>query len=65
MANYFVLTCKSFVALAEQDPDHPDYKFYDLTRDAEVLLRGTDVSSKIVFSQVAHYPPKIETKKAL
>ena len=38
------------------DPDRP-HSFYDLTRDAEVLLRGTDVSSKVVFSQIAHWPP--------
>lgn len=39
------------------DPDRPDFVFYDLTRDAEVLLRGMDVSSKKVFSQVWHFPP--------
>jgi hypothetical protein len=38
------------------DPDRP-FSFYDLTKDAEVLLRGTDVSSKNVFSQVVHWPP--------
>jgi hypothetical protein len=38
------------------DPDRP-HSFYDLTKDAEVLLRGTDVSSKSVFSTVAHFPP--------
>ena len=38
------------------DPDRP-HAFYDLTKDAEVLLRGQDVSSRVVFSQVAHYPP--------
>lgn len=38
------------------DPDRP-HAFYDLTKDADVLLRGTDVSSKIVFTQVAHWPP--------
>ena len=44
------------------DPDRP-YIFYDLTKDAEVLLRGMDVSSKVVFSQIAHWPPekKIES----
>jgi hypothetical protein len=41
------------------DPDRP-HSFYDLTKDAEVLLRGTDVSSKVVFSQISHWPP--ETK---
>jgi hypothetical protein len=38
------------------DPDRP-HAFYDLTKDADVLLRGTDVSSKVVFSQIAHWPP--------
>lgn len=38
------------------DPDRP-FSFYDLTLDAEVLLHGTDVSSKVVFSQMAHWPP--------
>ena len=40
-----------------QDPDRPDFKFYELTRDADVLLRGMDVSTKVVFSQIAHFPP--------
>ena len=40
------------------DPDRPDFVFYDLTKDADVLLRGMDVSSKIVFSQIAHFPPE-------
>jgi hypothetical protein len=39
------------------DPDR-DILFYDLTKDAEVLLRGTDVSSKTVFSQIFHWPPE-------
>lgn len=38
------------------DPDRP-HTFYDLTKDADVLLRGTDVSAKVVFSQIAHWPP--------
>jgi len=38
------------------DPDR-SHAFYDLTKDAEVLLRGQDVSSKVVFSQIAHWPP--------
>ena len=46
--------------LAWTDPDRP-YAYYDLTKDAEVLLRGQDVSTKVVFSQIAHFPP--ETKK--
>lgn len=37
------------------DPDRP-HSFYDLTKDAEVLLRGTDVASRVVFSQIAHWP---------
>lgn len=39
------------------DHDRP-HVFYDLTKDAEVLLRGTDVSSKVVFSKMAHWPPE-------
>jgi hypothetical protein len=39
------------------DHDRP-HVFYDLTKDAEVLLRGTDVSSKVVFSTMAHWPPQ-------
>ncbi len=39
------------------DPDRPDYKFYDLTKDAEALLRGTVISSKVVFSHVGYFPP--------
>lgn len=45
------------------DPDRP-HAFYDLTKDAEVLLHGTDVSSKIVFTQIAHWPPGKISKKA-
>ncbi|KAL7578142.1 hypothetical protein ACA910_012587 [Epithemia clementina (nom. ined.)] len=41
------------------DPDRP-FKYYDLTEDADVLLRGIDVSSKIVFSRVFHWPPPSE-----
>jgi hypothetical protein len=39
------------------DHDRP-HVFYDLTKDAEVLLRGSDVSSKVVFSTMAHWPPE-------
>lgn len=39
------------------DPDRP-YSFYDLTKDAEVLLKGMDVSSNVTFSRIVHYPPK-------
>lgn len=38
------------------DPDRP-HAYYDLTKDAQVLLHGQDMSSKVVFSQVAHWPP--------
>jgi hypothetical protein len=38
------------------DPDRP-YSFYDLTKDADVLLKGMDVSQKVVFSQIVHWPP--------
>ena len=43
------------------DPDRP-HAYYDLTKDAEVLLRGSDVSSKTVFSQIAHWPPERKEK---
>jgi hypothetical protein len=45
------------------DPDRP-HAFYDLTKDAEILLRGTDVSSKSVFTQIAHWPPPGKRKTA-
>jgi len=38
------------------DPDRP-FEFYDLTKDADKLLRGMDVSHKVVFSLVRHWPP--------
>lgn len=41
------------------DPDRP-FSFYDLTKDAAVLLRGTDVGSKVVFSQIAYWAPEPE-----
>lgn len=43
------------------DPDHP-HAFYDLTKDAQALIRGSDISQKVVFSQVSHWPPVKETK---
>lgn len=39
------------------DPDRP-YSFYDLTKDAEVLLSGMDVSKNVTFSQIKHWPPE-------
>ena len=43
--------------------DHDrDHSYYDLTLDAEALLRGTDVSHQQVFSQITHWPPS-ETMK--
>jgi len=40
------------------DNDRP-HSFYDLTRDARALLRGADlVDTKVVFSQIAHWPPR-------
>jgi hypothetical protein len=44
-----------------KDPSRP-HSFYDLTKDAEMLLRGTDVSSKVVFSQISHWPPAKKAK---
>lgn len=39
------------------DPEHP-HAFYDLTKDANALIRGSDISAKHVFSKVAHWPPE-------
>ncbi|GKY91514.1 hypothetical protein MPSEU_000123600 [Mayamaea pseudoterrestris] len=38
------------------DPDRP-HSFYDLSKDAKILIQGMDVSANTVFSQVAHWPP--------
>jgi hypothetical protein len=39
------------------DPDNP-HSFYDLTKDADEVLGGLDVSQKRVFSTLRHWPPK-------
>jgi hypothetical protein len=44
------------------DPDRP-HSYYDLTKDAEVLLRGKEFGKNIVFSQIAHWPPPGKEKK--
>lgn len=44
------------VMLHWHDAERP-HAFYDLTKDAEKLTRRVDIHTKIVFSQVAHYPP--------
>lgn len=44
------------------DPDR-SHSYYDLTRDAAVLLRGQEFGKNIVFSQVAHFPPPGKGKK--
>lgn len=44
------------------DPDRP-HSYYDLTKDAEVLLRGKNFGNNIVFSQIAHWPPPGKEKK--
>jgi hypothetical protein len=41
------------------DPDRP-FSFYDLTKDAEVLLQGMDISHNVTFSQIKHWPPEKE-----
>jgi len=33
------------------------HAFYDLTKDAEKILEGIDISNKCVFSQMRHWPP--------
>jgi hypothetical protein len=45
------------------DPDRP-MSFYDLTKDAEVLLSGIDVSGKKVFSHIKHWSPQGRPKDA-
>lgn len=40
-----------------KDPDH-DFSYYDLTKDADELLRGMDITSKTVFSTLTHWPPE-------
>jgi hypothetical protein len=39
------------------DPDRP-YSYYDLTKDAEKLLRGMPLQAENGFSKVKHWPPK-------
>jgi len=38
------------------DPDRP-YSFYDLTKDASKLLKGTKLKAKTGFSRLKHWPP--------
>lgn len=45
------------------DPDRA-FEFYDLTKDAERLLRGQFASNKVVFSQVKHWPPLSKRKSS-
>ena len=46
------------------DPDRP-HSYYDLTKDAEEVLRGLDISHKHVFSTLHHFPPeKMKRKKS-
>lgn len=45
------------------DPDRK-HSFYDLTKDAEVLLRGKEFGNNVVFSQIAHWPPPGKEKKS-
>jgi len=39
------------------DPEHP-HAFYDLTKDAQALIRGANIEDKVVFSQVSYWPPE-------
>ena len=43
-----------------RDPLRP-HAFYDLTKDAEKILEGIDVSSQIIFSQMKHWPVQTHT----
>lgn len=45
------------------DPDRP-HGYYDLTKDADDLLEGTDISTKMVFSTLSHWPPEGKKKRA-
>jgi hypothetical protein len=45
-----------------KDPDHP-FSFYDLTIDAEELLRGMNMEGKTVFSTLNWWPPPDEKQK--
>ena len=44
------------------DPDRP-HGYYDLTKDADELLQGTDISTKMVFSTLSHWPPEGKKKR--
>ena len=39
-----------------EDPDRP-YSWYDLTKDAKLLLAGMDLSANVGFTKVKHWPP--------
>jgi hypothetical protein len=43
------------------DSDRP-HSFYDLTKDADEVLRGLDISHKHVFSTLSHWPQKQRKK---
>ena len=45
-----------FTHIHRADPDRP-YSFYDLSKDAEKLLQGTDIKGNVGFSIVKHWPP--------
>jgi hypothetical protein len=44
------------------DPDRP-HGYYDLTKDADDLLQGTDITTKMVFSTLTHWPPEGKKKR--
>jgi hypothetical protein len=45
-----------FLLCGRTDPDR-DYTYYDLTKDADHILSGTNRRGKYSFSRVKHYPP--------
>ena len=56
---FVVLESDSFFArhqIPRTDPDRPR-AFYDLTKDAEKLLRGIDVQTRTGFSVIKHWKP--------
>jgi hypothetical protein len=41
------------------------HAFYDLTKDAEKILEGIDISNKNIFSQMKHWPPQLQAMQRM
>jgi len=52
------------VFLNRTDPDQ-DYGYYDLTKDAEHILAGSNRRAKNTFDRVKYWPPKSLKKKLM